>query len=79
MSYTTLATLQAQATAINNAITALVTGGAVSYMLGDRQVTKVNLTELRNALKDIEKQIFAIEGGSSARRLMTYGTWKSAR
>jgi membrane protein YqaA with SNARE-associated domain len=78
MSYTTLATLQTELTAVNSAIIALLTGGAVSYMLGDRQVTKIDLPKLQEHRKELERQINLMENPRN-RLIRTYGVYKSSR
>jgi membrane protein YqaA with SNARE-associated domain len=78
MSYTSLATLQAELTAVNNAIIALLTGGAISYMLGDRQVTKIDLPKLQEHRKELERQINMMENPRN-RLIRTYGVYKSSR
>ena len=78
MSFTSLAVLQTELSAVNAAIINLLTGGAKAYMLGDRQVTKLDLPELRKHRTELEKQIFMLENPKK-RRIMTYGTFKSSR
>jgi len=79
MSYLDVSTLTAELTAINSAILALLQGGAKSYMLGDRQVTKLDLKELCDRRDKLVKQLNTLEGGTTSRRLMTFGTWRSNR
>lgn len=52
-----MATTQSLLTAIESAIEALVTGGASSYSIGNRSVTKLDLGELFAQRKDLQRQL----------------------
>lgn len=57
---------------IEAAITALVVGGASSYSIGGRSVTKLDLTELYDMRERVLAQIQR-ESGSGAFRLAKFG------
>ncbi|MFH2013836.1 MAG: hypothetical protein ABIJ17_02590 [Patescibacteria group bacterium] len=78
MAYTSVSTLQLQLTALNQAILDLLTCGSSSYMLGDRQVTKLDLDKLTQMRNDLERKIDILEN-PKRRRITTYGVFKSSR
>jgi hypothetical protein len=48
---------------VNTAIR-MILGGAQSYTIGSRSLTRANLAELRNWKKELEDEIAALSGGS---------------
>lgn len=52
-----MATTQSLLTAVEAAIEALVTGGASSYSIGGRSVTKLNLAELFEQRRMLQSQL----------------------
>lgn len=78
MGYTSSSTLKTELEAVNSAIIALVSGGAKAYMLGDRQVTKLDLPQLREHRKELERMIDVLDN-PKRRVIKTYGVYKKSR
>jgi len=58
---------------VNKAIK-MILGGAQSYSIGSRSLTRANLAELRKWKKELEDEITALSGGSGRfRRVVTVG------
>ena len=58
---------------VNKAIKTIL-GGAQSYAIGSRSLTRANLSELRKWKKELEAEIAALSGGSGRfRRVVTVG------
>jgi len=58
---------------VNKAIKTIL-GGAQSYAIGSRSLTRANLSELRKWKKELEDEIAALSGGSGRfRRVVTVG------
>jgi hypothetical protein len=53
---------------VNAAITALLNGGASSYSIGARSVTKLDLGELREWRKELEIEVARESGGGIFRK-----------
>jgi len=47
-----------------NAAIKMILGGAQSYTIGSRSLTRANLSELRKWKKELEDEIAALSGGS---------------
>lgn len=60
----TVAEAQAELTAVNEAILAIVQGKAQSYSINGRQVTRLDLKELRELRKELEVIISRGTSGS---------------
>ena len=57
-----------------NAAIKMILGGAQSYTIGSRSLTRANLSELRKWKKELEDEIAALSGGSGRfRRVVTVG------
>jgi len=57
-----------------NAAIKMILGGAQSYSIGSRSLTRANLSELRKWKKELEAEIAALSGGSGRfRRVVTVG------
>jgi len=57
-----------------NAAIEMILGGAQSYTIGSRSLTRANLSELRKWKKELEDEIAALSGGSGRfRRVVTVG------
>jgi hypothetical protein len=55
-----------------NAAIRMILGGAQSYTIGSRSLTRANLAELREWKKELEDEIAALSGGSGRfRRVIT--------
>jgi hypothetical protein len=68
-----LAELKEELADVNVAIKKIL-GGAQSYTIGSRSLTRVNLSELRKWKKELEDEIAALSGGSGRfRRVVTVG------
>jgi hypothetical protein len=58
---------------VNTAIK-MILGGAQSYTIGSRSLTRANLAELRKWKKELEDEIAALSGGSGRfRRVVPVG------
>lgn len=56
---------------LRNAYIALLDGGVKSYMIDDRQLTRLDLPELKKQIEDAEKKVDELEAllsGAKARR-----------
>jgi hypothetical protein len=58
-----LATRKQELADVNAAIK-MILGGAQSYTIGSRSLTRANLTELRKWKKELEDEIATLSGGS---------------
>lgn len=52
---------------IDAAINALLTGGASSYSIGNRSVTKLDLTDLFNERRMLQREVARATGGGAFR------------
>lgn len=57
-----------QLAAAYEAYTALLDGGVQKYILGNRELTRLNLSELRSAIKELEREVDMLESQLAGKR-----------